>query len=297
MEDYKEIYKEAKEVQNLLTKKEKLAVMEKFNLSCPCKIKDIEHAILGIANEKRKSSGKLINQFDEDDYRMWNSYWGHPESLKKLREAVEGESSEFIGYLLRIFDTAYRRTVGRVYEDKRYFNLLKIQEENSDAYKKNLEREETIYERLTILTFDFKTKMYNRFIMNEKERFDKISKYNEKTEEELYQIRKDKPKLYSVFVQMKSRSKDFDWNIYREYLNEEFESMFSNNIRAIAQRINTNRKVNINNLKLQSIDDDPKFFELVLRDCGGHTIHCRSIIAAEYSVLVQMHYRFIITVK
>ena len=32
MEDYKEIYKEAKEVQNLLTKKEKLAVMEKFNL-------------------------------------------------------------------------------------------------------------------------------------------------------------------------------------------------------------------------------------------------------------------------
>ena len=45
MEDYKEIYKEAKEVQNLLTKKEKLAVMEKFNLSCPCKIKDIEHKI------------------------------------------------------------------------------------------------------------------------------------------------------------------------------------------------------------------------------------------------------------
>lgn len=297
MEDYKEIYKEAKSVQNLSTKKEKMEIMEKFNLSCPCKIKDIEHAILGIANEKRKSSGKLINQFDEDDYRIWNSYWGHPESVKKLREAVEGESSEFIGYLLRIFDAAYRRTVGRNYEDKRYFNLLKIREENSDAYKRNLEREEMIYERLTILTFDFKTKLYNRFIENEKSRFDRISSFNSKTKEELYQIRKDNPKLYSVFVQMKSRSKDFNWNIYKEYIDNEFESMFSNNIRVIAQRINVNRKVNINHLKLQSINNDPKFFELVLRDCGGHTIHCRSIIAAEFSELVQMHYRFIVTVK
>lgn len=84
MEDYKEIYKDAKSVQDLSTKKEKLEMMKKYNLSCPCKIKDIEHAILGIANEKRKSSGKFINQFDEDDYRIWNSYWGHPESIKNF---------------------------------------------------------------------------------------------------------------------------------------------------------------------------------------------------------------------
>lgn len=297
MEDYKEIYKEAKEVQNLSTKKEKQEMMSKYNLSCPCKIKDIEHEILGIANEKRKSSGKLINQFDEDDYRIWNSYWGHPESVKKLREAVEGESSEFIGYLLRIFDASYRRTKGRNYEDKRYFNLLKIREENSDSYKRNLDRENFIYDRLTILTFDFKTKMYERFITNEKSRFERISSYNQKTQEELYQIRKNNPKLYSVFVQMKSRSNNFDWNVYKEYIDKEFESMFSNNIRAIAQRININRKININHLKLKSISDDPKFFELILRDTANHTIHCRSIIAAEFSELVQMHYRFIVTVK
>lgn len=294
MEDYKEIYKDAKSVQYLSTKKEKLEMMEKYNLSCPCKIKDIEHAILGIANEKRKSSGKLINQFDEDDYRIWNSYWGHPESTKKLREGVEGESSEFIGYLLRIFDAAYRRTVGRVYEDKRYFNLLKIREENSDAYKRNKDREDLIYDKLTILTFDFKKKMYDRFIDNEKHRFEVIKSYKD---DDLDLMKKENVRFYSVFVQVRSRSNKFDWNVYKEYLNKEFESMFSNNIRAIAQRINVNRKININHLKLKSISDDPKFFELVLRDTGNHTIHCRSIIAAENSVLVQTHYRFIITVK
>lgn len=294
MEDYKEIYKDAKSVQYLSTKKEKLEMMEKYNLSCPCKIKNIEHAILGITNEKRKSSGKLINQFDEDDYRIWNSYWGHPESTKKLREAVEGESSEFIGYLLRIFDAAYRRTVGRVYEDKRYFNLLKIREENSDAYKRNKDREDLIYDKLTILTFDFKKKMYDRFIDNEKRRFEAIKSYKD---DDLDLMKKENVRFYSVFVQVRSRSNNFDWNVYKEYLNKEFESMFSNNIRAIAQRINVNRKININHLKLKSISDDPKFFELVLRDTGNHTIHCRSIIAAENSVLVQTHYRFIITVK
>lgn len=294
MEDYKEIYKDAKSVQDLSTKKEKLEMMEKYNLSCPCKIKDIEHAILGIANEKRKSSGKLINQFDEDDYRIWNSYWGHPESIKKLRKAVEEESSEFTGYLLRIFDIAYRRTVGRVYEDKRYFNLLKIREENSDAYKRNKDREDLIYDRLTILTFDFKKKMYDRFIETEKRRFEIIEYYKD---DDLDLLKKENVRLYSVFVQVRSRSNDFDWNVYKEYLDKEFESMFSNNIRAIAQRINVNRKININHLKLKSISDDPKFFELILRDTGNHTIHCRSIIAAENSVLVQTHYRFIITVK
>lgn len=294
MEDYKEIYKDAKSVQDLSTKKEKLEMMEKYNLSCPCKIKDIEHAILGIANDKRKSSGKLINQFDEDDYRMWNSYWGHPESIKKLREAVEGESSEFTGYLLRIFDIAYRRTVGRVYEDKRYFNLLKIREENSDAYKRNKDREDLIYDKLTILTFDFKKKMYERFIETEKRRFEIIEYYKD---DDLDLLKKENVRLYSVFVQVRSRSNNFDWNVYKVYLDKEFESMFSNNIRAIAQRINVNRKININHLKLKSISDDPKFFELVLRDTGNHTIHCRSIIAAENSVLVQTHYRFIITVK
>lgn len=294
MEDYKEIYKDVKSVQDLSTKKEKLEMMEKYNLSCPCKIKDIEHAILGIANEKRKSSGKLINQFDEDDYRIWNSYWGHPESIKKLREAVEEESSEFTGYLLRIFDIAYRRTVGRVYEDKRYFNLLKIREENSDAYKRNKDREDLIYDRLTILTFDFKKKMYDRFIETEKRRFEIIEYYKD---DDLDLLKKENVRLYSVFVQVRSRSNDFDWNVYKEYLDKEFESMFSNNIRAIAQRINVNRKININHLKLKSISDDPKFFELVLRDTGNHIIHCRSIIAAENSVLVQTHYRFIITVK
>lgn len=294
MEDYKEIYKDAKSVQDLSTKKEKLEMMEKYNLSCPCKIKDIEHAILEIANEKRKSSGKLINQFDEDDYRIWNSYWGHPESIKKLREAVEGESAEFTGYLLRIFDIAYRRTVGRVYEDKRYFNLLKIREENSDAYKRNKDREDLIYDRLTILTFDFKKKMYDRFIENEEHRFEIIKSHKD---DDLELLKRENVRFYSVFVQVRSRSNNFDWNVYKEYLDKEFESMFSNNIRAIAQRINVNRKININHLKLKSISDDHKFFELVLRDTGNHTIHCRSIIAAENSVLVQTHYRFIITVK
>ena len=192
----------------------------------------------------------------------------------------------------------YEKTRGRISEDQRYFRLLDIQHQNSPKVKKEEERTQIIFDRLSILTFSFKEKMYKRFINTELSRFTWLKKIeDEYSEEEKKNLKKENTKLYSAYVQLKHRSKNFDWNVYKEYIDKEFESMFSNNIMAIAQRINQNKKVNINHLKLKSIEEDPKFFEVVLRDCGNYLIHCRSIIAAENSMLVQTHYRFIVTVK
>lgn len=296
MEDYVAIYNDSKEVQNLLSKSEKLDFIKKYNLSCSCKLKDIEHGILEIANELRKSSEKTLCQFTKTDYKIWNDYWGYPKTLNKLRDAIRGESQEFIKFLLSIFYESYIKTRHQSFKDNRYTILLKICEEESEHHKQSKEREEIIYENLTIITFDFKTKLYSRFISGEKKRFDFLSDYNTKTTQELTIIKTENPKLYSGFLQLKTRSKNFDWNIYKEYIDNEFESMFSNNIRNIASRINNNKEINIANLKLRAIHDDPKFFEMILCD-GIRTIHCRSIIAAEHSNLVQTHYRFIVTVK
>ena len=85
------------------------------------------------------------------------------------------------------------------------------------------------------------------------------------------------------------------WNKqkYIESCLDDGEKKFKQDIEAIADRI---RKMNMEeeNLKLLSIEDDVKHFDVIITD-GKKTVHARSIFAAEFSELVSPHYRFIIT--
>lgn len=277
---------------NALKKKE---INEKFGLSGSKKTKEIEHELLGIAMDLRK---KKITSYEYEDFYVWNKYWNYPSSKVKIAEAMKGETEGWAKFVLGIYRGLYERSIGKVSEDKRYVHLLKIIDDNSPETQSKNRRIDFIYNKLIDLTSMFRDQMYNRFINDEKIRFSYFKNiYDSLDKSTRVEYRKENPKTYSVLVKIEAKSDKFNWEKYKEYLNKEFDSMFDNNIKAIAQRINANKNVNINNLKLKSIQDDPKFFEVVLRDCGNYLIHCRSIIAAENSYLVQTHYRFIVTVK
>lgn len=47
-------------------------------------------------------------------------------------------------------------------------------------------------------------------------------------------------------------------------------------------------------MKITRVASDPKFFDMMITD-GEKNLHARSIFAAEFSVKMRPHFRFIIT--
>lgn len=85
------------------------------------------------------------------------------------------------------------------------------------------------------------------------------------------------------------------WN-KRKYIDEEVdaaERQYKRDMEKIAERIR-NMNMEEENISVQSIFPDPKHYDITVTD-GKRTAHARSIFAAEYSVKVTPHYRFIIT--
>lgn len=83
-----------------------------------------------------------------------------------------------------------------------------------------------------------------------------------------------------------------------EYLAEaekDAEAVYERNVRVLAEKINA-WGVNANEMVVDEVADDPKFFEIRVSD-GVHNLYARSIWAAEYSDKVTPHFRFIITEK
>lgn len=74
---------------------------------------------------------------------------------------------------------------------------------------------------------------------------------------------------------------------------DEANKTFEHNIQALSARI-VDKGFDIANIQVQDIKEDPKIFDLIITD-GQKTLHCRSIIAAEFSDYMKPHYRFIMT--
>jgi hypothetical protein len=74
---------------------------------------------------------------------------------------------------------------------------------------------------------------------------------------------------------------------------KEAENTFKHNINVLANKI-TDKGLNSTTIKVERIDEDPKYFELYITD-GTKSLYARSILAAEYSDKVATHFRFIIT--
>ncbi len=71
------------------------------------------------------------------------------------------------------------------------------------------------------------------------------------------------------------------------------EQKYMADVDSIVDRIKE-KKFNIETLKVTDIENDPKFFEMIITD-GDKKMFARSIWAAQFSEKVTAHYRFIIT--
>ena len=74
---------------------------------------------------------------------------------------------------------------------------------------------------------------------------------------------------------------------------KEAEERFNENISVLANKIN-DKGINIGQLTVKHINDDPKYFTLFVTD-GDKNLYARSIYAAQYSDKMIPHIRFIIT--
>lgn len=94
-------------------------------------------------------------------------------------------------------------------------------------------------------------------------------------------------------TQMLERSYKWNKKKYIDYIVDIAEKKYKHDMEAIAEKI---RRMNMDeaNLYVQSMQDDPIHYDIYVSD-GSKTAHARSIFAAEFSVKVSPHYRFIIT--
>lgn len=108
----------------------------------------------------------------------------------------------------------------------------------------------------------------------------------------------DVPSKYAISTKVETDmlAKKYGWGNKKKYVDdivEEAEKQYQRDMLAIAEKI---RRMNIDEelITVESIQDDPKRYDIFVSD-GTKRVHARSIFAAEFSVKVTPHYRFIIT--
>jgi len=99
--------------------------------------------------------------------------------------------------------------------------------------------------------------------------------------------RKRKYEYQGILKEYKTKKSFVDANL------KAAEEKFERNIDTLADRI-MDRELSIPDIKVSSVREDPKVFQMMITD-GKKKLFARSIIAAEWSEKVSTHFRFIIT--
>ena len=106
--------------------------------------------------------------------------------------------------------------------------------------------------------------------------------------EKVYDKAKSKVSNFKAFTRMYATEK-----IYLDKCAKDGEEIFARNIASISERLIKNN-LNVNNITISDVKNDPKFFEMMLTD-GEKKLYLRSVFAAQYSDKMIPHFRFIIT--
>lgn len=112
-------------------------------------------------------------------------------------------------------------------------------------------------------------------------------------EYDMYTKLNDQRKEYRKHIDKAQAVLRFTLSEFIKKVEEDAESSFNTNITALATKI-SDKGLDATKIKVNRIDDDPKYFELCVTD-GTTTLYARSILAAEWSEKVTAHFRFIIT--
>lgn len=272
------------------------------------KAAEIEQRLLEMANDMRRESGDL----SREAFSLFNRCFNIPSSAPKLRKAMENESDEFIQGFMEYIRPQVEKTNRWGRSDNRLTILNKILTERRNSTDN---RRNNLIELLQAQTKEFKTKYIGNIVNYEELRFNDFSKYqgmrcwwvNEYDRETRSTYKKvvisseytgEIPqninfKWVNAFNAIKAESEGWNKEVYLEKVRKSAERDYNYNIEVIADRI-IRAGMNTESVKVSYIGDDAKFFEMYIGD-GEMRMHCRSVFCAEFSVLVEPHWRFIIT--
>ena len=212
---------------------------------------------------------------------------------------------------------------GQIYTIKFYQFLVKYLEENGSATKdvRDARKEATdlVLSKLNEQLKDFKKNLLDHAEEQALNHYDNIVKNidnwfeeDEKCDKQLNELRKangrsyrywDNPEYKKVqetqkrwhmmyvegnFIMNKWSKKE-----YGKYCREQAEKEYEMKKKTMAEKI-VDRDFDYANITFTNVKKDPKWIEMLITD-GVKKVYARSIIAAEYSEKVTVHFRFILT--
>lgn len=287
----KEIFEDIATVKNSYDNNEKKSIAAKYGISSRKKDEIINFLYKKLV-EIRRSENRT--DFTTEDIRAFNHTYSIG-TTKKAAEAFECESVEFIDFMRQSYEHLWKK-YGNSYAGKSYFRTMQIIEKvlynkkNEKSIKKNEENIDGIFNTLLDLTASFRKMQCETILKSEETNFNIMKNEDPKILKENKQF--NILRLYN-YISVKS-DKFKDLQKYLDYVNEDFQKTFDNNLKAVAERLNQHNLKSENNIEIKLIGEDPKFIELIIKTDIG-TFNCRSILAAIDSYYMRAHHRFIIT--
>ena len=315
------------------TGEEKKAYIQKYGVQSK-KAKDIKDKILLILKDMRKTRKSFNDDDLRDFSRMTDSDTKMIENLKdEPKEFIEYVKDAYFKQLKKYkiekyallsslagysFSMAEKRWI-KLYQ-KAAKCLSEVAPTQEEIDKKT--QFEMINNKITELMQDFKVIYMKRIEEHAKIKYDyysteknlqKLINERQAAEDAIAQYKKDNGIRYISFRDYKGNllEKAYDkanskvsqfraftkmYPTEKSYLDQcakDGENIFTRNIAAISERL-LKDKLNVNNIAISNVKNDPKFFEMMLTD-GEKKLYLRSIFAAQFSDKMIPHFRFIIT--
>ena len=221
-------------------------------------------------------------------------------------------------------DLKYARIkYGNIYTIKFYQFLLKYLEENGSATKdaRDARKEATdlVLSKLNEQLKDFKQTLLDHAEEQALNYYDNIVKNidmwfekDEECEKQLNDLRRENGRSYRywdnpeykkvqetqkrwhlMYVEGNFIMEKWTKNEYGKYCREQAEKEYEMKKKTMAEKI-VDRDFDYANIQFTNVKRDPKWIEMLITD-GVKKVYARSIIAAEYSEKVTVHFRFILT--
>lgn len=310
-----QLYDDYEVVDGYPSNTEKKALAVKYG--CAPKNKDIQQAIL-VELQKMRAKQTTFNDQDITDFQRLIDW---KERYNIFSEALKNESIEFVKYFMEVQLQyikskrleCYMHGGGSASQNRQitiYKNLVRFLNEQTDDYKTQQLSIEAIYNIIKPQMDEFKKIFLEKVKTSSKELYEKIPKNVNNIN---YKIRQYNTKLNNNEISYKEyrnliKPLEDNWfykygrsiinrfktiKEYVDYRLDEAEREFDDSLKGIANRI-SKKGLDINNIKVSEVKNDPKFFEMLITD-GKIKLHARSIIAASYSSYMKEHLRFILT--
>lgn len=271
---YEDIRKDYDNLNCICTKSERVELMKRYNAEYP-KLASIKNAIL---NELKNRRDQKI-EFTSSDITDFERLDG------KIQDKLMNESVKFIEFYIFSIESKlksknidpnvklgrdwnYYISYAQKYLIDTYKIAVKILNEKTGALNKQEDIIKKIYNVLIENTVDFHNKFIDTIKIQATNSFDRL-------------LNKGK---------VKENEKEDFINAKIRLAEEEFKnSLYNISVRLFEHGVD-------DKLSIEYIGNDMKYFELIIKS-NNKILHCRAIIAAEYSEKVETHLRYIITEK